>query len=71
MHYYSKRGGVCMRHGAWGKAQSSHDESTAFGLSCRSAHDKTTASRSNQRTAAEYDQQEHPPQVILCQLTDH
>ena len=60
---------------AWSISQSSHDESTAFGLSCRSAYDEMTATLPNQRTASEYtnqqDQSRHPPQVFLCQLTNH
>eukprot|EP00984_Skeletonema_dohrnii_P014794 scaffold6288_cov131-Skeletonema_dohrnii-CCMP3373.AAC.3 len=45
----AKQKGVCRKHGAY---RNPHDESTAFGLSCRSAYDETTATLPHQHTVA-------------------
>lgn len=78
-----KNQGVCMRHGAKkkqkmstsdGSANHPNDESTAFALSCRSAHDETTATLPHQRTASEpivEENSRYPPQEIVCQVTDY
>jgi hypothetical protein len=53
------KGGVCWRHGA---NRNSHDESTAFISHFGSEFDKTTLTRSNQRTA----QVSVPEEVVVC-----
>lgn len=75
-----------MRHGAKKKQKLSisdrndghdpnpNDESTAFALSHRSAHDETTATLPDLRRNTEPLNQERsrgPPSVIVCQVTDY
>ena len=67
----SKRRGLCKRHGAYGNPL---DESTAFALSHRSAHDETTATLPTHPIATASTNQERgrdPPSVIVCQVIDY
>ena len=61
---YSKRGGVCIRHGAY---RNPTDESTAFTSCFGSEFDKTTLTHPNQRTpAASASQTSVPEEVAVC-----
>ena len=60
----SKRGGVCVRHGAY---SNSNEDSTAFTSCFGSEFDKTTLTHPNQRTPATSDTQDSvPEQVVVC-----
>ena len=63
-----QRNGVCRRHGAY---HNPLDESTAFDLSHRSAHDETTATLPNHNVALEKKRGQDPPSVIVCQVIDY
>ena len=60
---YSKRGGVCNRHGAY---RNHHEESTAYTSCFGSEFDKTTATRPNQRTEASKEHDSVPEEVAIC-----